>query len=46
MTQEQIDALIQIVNNSSFSGAQVEFVAELKRTLAKLLEESKALKNN
>jgi len=41
LNEKQVKALIQLINVSSVRGSEVEFVAELKRTLEKALEESK-----
>lgn len=41
LSQEQIQALLTIIGITSFKGSEVEFVAELKKTLEQMLESSK-----
>jgi len=38
LNAEQISVLLQIINRSNYVGDQIEFVAELKRTLIEMLK--------
>lgn len=41
LTEEQLQALYQIVNRTSISGADAEMIVGLKQVLAKAAEEKK-----
>jgi len=46
LSKEQVEAVLQILNRTQFSGADAEFVTSLKRVFGNALESEKSVPEN